>query len=1350
MMATQIQTTKQHQQQPQLLQITKTKPTNTAIYCDGISMATNSLNPIPLTHQPLFAPNQQQPLDFRITNCKQILSPMTTESKPKPTNNNNTANENKRNKILLVKLNSTTNIIIIIESTDDKTINQNINLSQMERKIKSLINPETITLKTTKTSMNSTTPDSKHSFPTEQQSNEPTNTFAASIKSIFNNLIMNNNNNDNDNEQTKQYKQQQHFENQQLKLAPNILNYQNNSPVQQKSISPTSRNQTSEQNNNYGFDWPDSFIQLLNSLSLKQQQQQQRSESNNNLISSSQSATNSKPTSTSSTSTSSSSTSPSFYSSSSSKSTSPTSTSNCAQIRNQSSPTFSSLAFDDRDFDLMALQLNSDHATLNADSNDVADTHSIWLMNFNSNSTTNTCLSPIPIPTKSDSKFPIALQCSKPFVATQIEPSILSLPSLNVDTNNLKSFDRNNNDNDGYNNNTNENNCIQTNTDDSKQPANCDSPNEINLINLLKLLRNKSASTPNIKHTLNERKLQSLSNLNHSFERHKSFPSLRFDQITVIEFPAKSELYNLSQKPLESMLLVQDFDEDDEESRNGADSTPVVPAAISTELTSESPTNQVQQQQQQSLVSQASVESSSSKKQSSIEFQQQQQQDEKALNATDSGKAEADGKYSLLQFALYNFREAIDKYSLESRASKVRVPGDTSTLRGSLKLIETLRNSKSAGSGSSNLFPTSSGGGSSNSSTNGKESRKSSKLLPALNTSTTSNHNNNNNDNNNDWTWRELAEMVKYTKAPIKQSLLKLQSDDLNKRAVDCFLAIMQYMGDLPITGNHHHQGKHHHSQSSSQDEVECVYLILMNCHNFPILRDEIYCQLMKQTTNNKSTNPDSCLMGWRLFSIIAAYFDCSETFKPYLLKYLETAAYDKRRAYCSVASLCLQNLRKTFKYNGRKNVPSIEEIAATSAGRNSKRQIYRLPGGTERVINTKSTTVVEDIIHEICSNMLNVTDLDEMLEFSLYCIADGDLYTMPLNRDEYILDITTELIKNHQQYFLIFCRSIWHYPLRLDSKLYIEVIFNQIAPDYLEGLLLVLPNLKLGSNKTQQHYDHILPITNKKQFRLKNKLVKEIARIAALLHRASGTDYMPHKDEIKYLLPKPIITVIKQYQRSLNNNNQSLAKQVADQSSSSASGSCLDRNMNSLERSSSTTTTTTTMDKRQDLMVNNDDNNETVITTPQKWIELVQANWREMSAFDTLDAKAQFLDIVRHWPLFGSSFFAIKYIQRDLIQPLDFILALNKLGIQMLDRTTHETIHKYPFNEVISTRKVRSEDGALFLDLKCGNLMKRTIIRIQTDQAHEISRLIRQYIDIELLQQKQHNKPTTIINSTD
>ena len=79
-----------------------------------------------------------------------------------------------------------------------------------------------------------------------------------------------------------------------------------------------------------------------------------------------------------------------------------------------------------------------------------------------------------------------------------------------------------------------------------------------------------------------------------------------------------------------------------------------------------------------------------------------------------------------------------------------------------------------------------------------------------------------------------------------------------------------------------------------------------------------------------------------------------------------------------------------------------------------------------------------------------------------------------------------------------------------------------------------------------------------------------------------------------------------------------------------------------------------------------------------------------------------------------------------------EHILALNKNGVSFLDLITHETLLHYPFTEVISTRKVQTDDGTLFLDMKCGNLMQQRITRIQTEQANEIARLIKQYITID------------------
>ena len=143
----------------------------------------------------------------------------------------------------------------------------------------------------------------------------------------------------------------------------------------------------------------------------------------------------------------------------------------------------------------------------------------------------------------------------------------------------------------------------------------------------------------------------------------------------------------------------------------------------------------------------------------------------------------------------------------------------------------------------------------------------------------------------------------------------------------------------------------------------------------------------------------------------------------------------------------------------------------------------------------------------------------------------------------------------------------------------------------------------------------------------------------------------------------------------------------------------------------------------------------------------MVQGSWAEVQDQTASHAKAEVLRILSQWQLFGSSFFAVSSLTRpvshnlvmslqvrrdsDPMEGSEHILALNKHGVHFLDLITHETILHYPFTEVISTRQMETEDGVLYLDMKCGNLMQQRISRIQTDQAVEIARLIKQYITI-------------------
>merc|ERR1711971_215763 len=128
--------------------------------------------------------------------------------------------------------------------------------------------------------------------------------------------------------------------------------------------------------------------------------------------------------------------------------------------------------------------------------------------------------------------------------------------------------------------------------------------------------------------------------------------------------------------------------------------------------------------------------------------------------------------------------------------------------------------------------------------------------------------------------------------------------------------------------------------------------------------------------------------------------------------------------------------------------------------------------------------------------------------------------------------------------------------------------------------------------------------------------MVYDIAKVAALLHRAADMDQKPSIKETKFLLPKPALS----------------AKDIK----------------------------------------------------PPQWVNMVQSSWEEVQESSPSQAKA------------------------------------------------HETMLHYPFTEVISTRKVQTDDGTLYLDMKCGNLMQQRITRIQTEQANEIARLIKQYITID------------------
>nr|XP_003420708.1 unconventional myosin-XV [Loxodonta africana] len=330
------------------------------------------------------------------------------------------------------------------------------------------------------------------------------------------------------------------------------------------------------------------------------------------------------------------------------------------------------------------------------------------------------------------------------------------------------------------------------------------------------------------------------------------------------------------------------------------------------------------------------------------------------------------------------------------------------------------------------------------------------------------------------WVSRNLEDMLCFTKIPLQESLIEFSDSSLNKMATDMFLAVMRFMGDVPLKG---------------QSELDVLCTLLKLCGDHEVMRDECYCQVVKQITDNTSTKQDSCQRGWRLLSIVAAYHSCSEVFQPYLLRFLQDMSQASGLPFQGIAKACEQNLQKTLRFGGRLELPSSMELRAMLAGRSSKRQLFLLPGGLERHLKIKTCTVSEGVLEEICAEMALTCarGLDGVIPASL--LSAGQ-HVCPLSRRAYILDVASEMEQVDGGYMLWFRRVLWDQPLKFENELYVTMHYNQVLPDYLKGLFSMLP-----SRPSEQQ-------------------LQQVSKLALLQHCTKDHFYLPNVWEVREYIP--------------------------------------------------------------------------------------------------------------------------------------------------------------------------------------------------------------------------------------
>jgi len=245
-----------------------------------------------------------------------------------------------------------------------------------------------------------------------------------------------------------------------------------------------------------------------------------------------------------------------------------------------------------------------------------------------------------------------------------------------------------------------------------------------------------------------------------------------------------------------------------------------------------------------------------------------------------------------------------------------------------------------------------------------------------------------------------VDELLRWTNMPIKRALQTMSHPKLDKKAQNSFKYIQMFMGEF--TGPA--------SKALPQSEAARAVLKIAIDDSPDELRDEIFCQMLKQVTNNP--NPTNELKGWQLIALAVGAFPPGVFFEPFLRRYVDETRGNTRDAevqkYAQYAKL---RLDMSIQAGPRSKVPCDEEIAATL-----NRKAVSIPvffvNGQEVKMQAETWTSVGDL-KDAVSKLLHINDN------AIFCISEvgEDMSEYALPDTERVLDVLSDWEEEYGSY---------------------------------------------------------------------------------------------------------------------------------------------------------------------------------------------------------------------------------------------------------------------------------------------------------------------------------------------
>ncbi|NXV21780.1 MYO7A protein, partial [Cepphus grylle] len=288
-----------------------------------------------------------------------------------------------------------------------------------------------------------------------------------------------------------------------------------------------------------------------------------------------------------------------------------------------------------------------------------------------------------------------------------------------------------------------------------------------------------------------------------------------------------------------------------------------------------------------------------------------------------------------------------------------------------------------------------------------------------------------------------------YTREPIKQPLLKkiLGSEELSQEACMAFIDILpllggalgqQYMGDYP--------SKRTRSVNELTDQI------FEGALKAEPLKDEIYCQTLKQLTDNHIKYSEE--KGWELLWLCTGLFPPSNILLPHVQRFLQS------RKHHPLAADCIQRLQKALRNGSRKYPPHLVEVEAIQ---HKTTQIFHkvyFPDDTDEAFEVESSTKAKDF----CQNISNRLLLKSSEGFSLFVKISDKVISVP--EGDFFFDFVrhlTDWIKKARPakdgivpsltYQVFFMKKLWTNTTPGKDSMADSIFhFYQELPKYLRG----------------------------------------------------------------------------------------------------------------------------------------------------------------------------------------------------------------------------------------------------------------------------------------------------------